>query len=225
MQFERLTLRWSKIIVTFFFLLVSAIATHATQTVKLAWNANPETNIAGYRVYIGTSSGVHDQVVDAGDNTIVQVSPLQEVTTYFFVVTAYNMEGFESMPSDEIAVTTFDSYPAWKIREGITDDTEDLDHDGLTVLMEYALGTTPNIPDKLPSPSIIQDFLTITYTRNKMAPDVIITPQVADTPNGPWSDNVIGVVIDEDEFTETILASDTIPSQAFTARFMRLFVR
>ena len=38
---------------------------HASQSVNLAWNQNSEQNIAGYRVYFGTSSSNYTQTQEA----------------------------------------------------------------------------------------------------------------------------------------------------------------
>jgi lysophospholipase L1-like esterase len=52
----------------------------AAGTVKLAWNANTEPNLAGYRIYIGTTPGVYDYV------STQYTSPVNVglVTTYTF---------------------------------------------------------------------------------------------------------------------------------------------
>ena len=72
--------------------------------VTLAWNANPESDIAGYRLYFGTESGIRSTMVDVGN---VTTSPLglPAAGTYFAVVTAYNTFGLESLPSSEITLT------------------------------------------------------------------------------------------------------------------------
>jgi hypothetical protein len=64
--------------------------------ITLAWDANTETNIAGYRVYFGTSAGMYSDNVDVGSLTSYTVSGLQPGTRYYFAVTAYNSNGNES---------------------------------------------------------------------------------------------------------------------------------
>jgi regulation of enolase protein 1 (concanavalin A-like superfamily) len=82
--------------------LAMMVCSAAASAVGLRWNPNPEPDIANYRVNYGTSSGVHPLAVDAGLNTRVSITGLQEGTTYYFVVTAINAEGLESEPSDEV---------------------------------------------------------------------------------------------------------------------------
>ncbi len=62
----------------------------ASQSVTLAWNSDSGTNTAGYAVYYGTNSANYSSRLDAGTNTTVTVSGLQEGDTYYFAVTAYN---------------------------------------------------------------------------------------------------------------------------------------
>jgi hypothetical protein len=84
-----------------FFLLPCAVAGEVT----LAWDSNPETDIAGYRIYIGAESRHYDDVIDVGKNTSCVVSGLEEGRTYYFAATAYNTVNLESGFSNE-AVTT-----------------------------------------------------------------------------------------------------------------------
>ena len=74
-----------------------------TRSVTLSWDANSEPDIAGYRVYWGTSSGVYDQFRDVSQNT-ASVSNLTVGGRYYFAVTAYNEAGLESGYSEEISV-------------------------------------------------------------------------------------------------------------------------
>jgi hypothetical protein len=50
----------------------------AAASVKLAWNPNPEPNIANYRLSYGTASRSYTQNVDAGTATSVTVSGLEQ---------------------------------------------------------------------------------------------------------------------------------------------------
>ena len=77
--------------------------TAAAAAVSLAWNANPETNITGYRVSYGTTSGVYPNVVTVGTSTAASISGLTEGTTYFFAVAAVNQDGLQSPLSSQIS--------------------------------------------------------------------------------------------------------------------------
>ena len=75
------------------------------ESVDLAWNNNPEPDIAGYRVLIGASSGQYTQSSDTGAAVTAHISDLEVGTTYYFAVSAYNTSGAESLPSDEVVYT------------------------------------------------------------------------------------------------------------------------
>ena len=79
-------------------------AAQAAPTVTLRWDPAPGSNIAGYRLYYGTRSGVYTQHLDLGNTTTSLVSNLREGQTYFFAVSAYTTKG-ESVPSHEVSYT------------------------------------------------------------------------------------------------------------------------
>ena len=91
-------------------LIAPALAGSAT----LSWTANSESDLAGYRVYYGTSprTGTDPKVctmcgyttkVDVGNVTTYTVANLTNNTTYYFSVTAYDNSGNESAFSLEVS--------------------------------------------------------------------------------------------------------------------------
>lgn len=85
--------------------------------VDISWNANTEADLAGYKLYYGTASGVYGLPVDVGKVTSYSVTVNPKVTTtYYVTLTAYDMSGNESPKSDEasITVTVADTTPPAK---------------------------------------------------------------------------------------------------------------
>lgn len=76
-----------------------------TNSVSLAWDPNPEPDIAGYRLQYGTTSGVYPNVVNAGNATSATANGLNQGTTYYFAVVAYNSAGLPSPASAEVSYT------------------------------------------------------------------------------------------------------------------------
>src|SRR5688572_33494058 len=64
-------------------------------TVTATWNANSESNIAGYILSYGTQSGTYSTVIDVGNVTSEQVV-LTAGLRYYFVVQAYNTSALVS---------------------------------------------------------------------------------------------------------------------------------
>ena len=77
----------------------------AAQSMTLAWNANGEADLAGYRVEYGTVAGSPTTTVDVGNVTQRQFAGLQAGITYYFRVKAYNASSMESAPSTEVSHT------------------------------------------------------------------------------------------------------------------------
>jgi fibronectin type III domain protein len=87
-------------------LLVAAWTTSsasAATVVRLAWDANSESDLAGYRLHYGTSPGVYNQTQDAGTATSSEVWNLDPNTTYYFVVHAFDLAGNESPASNAVS--------------------------------------------------------------------------------------------------------------------------
>jgi hypothetical protein len=99
--------------------LITLIATpgHGAQ-VQLAWNASTNTgdlsptNLVGYRLYYGLSSGNYHVILDVGNALSAALDGLEDGRTYYFAVTAYDIEGFESDFSNKVGMTTALALPA-----------------------------------------------------------------------------------------------------------------
>lgn len=74
-------------------------------SVLLVWNANRESDLAGYRVYVGEQSRRYDQVHSAGLQTFLSLDRLSSGKTYYFAVTAFDLSGNESGYSTEVSFT------------------------------------------------------------------------------------------------------------------------
>jgi hypothetical protein len=77
-------------------------------SVNLAWNAspassNPAIKTTGYRLHIGLASKKYTQTSNLGNTTSVKLSNLTKGSTYYYVVTALNSAGLESLPSNEVS--------------------------------------------------------------------------------------------------------------------------
>ena len=102
--------RWKSLIIFLGMGLLLAAPLKAC-TVVVSWNANSESDLAGYKVYYGTEPGVYIYSFDVGNVTEKEVSSLTVGMTYYFVVTAYDYSGNESDPSDEVSFYVADEEP------------------------------------------------------------------------------------------------------------------
>ncbi len=76
-----------------------------SNTATLQWAANTESDLAGYKVYHGTSPGVYGVSLNVGKNTSYQYANLESNKTHYFSVTAYDTSGNESSPAPEVSKT------------------------------------------------------------------------------------------------------------------------
>jgi hypothetical protein len=106
-------LKKSNIIILATLLFLHIGTTCFAREVTLAWDENPETNIAGYKIYYktGTSSlpfngweaSEGTSPIDVGDVTTATLTDLDDYEVYYFAVTAYDTAGYESGYSNIVA--------------------------------------------------------------------------------------------------------------------------
>lgn len=75
-----------------------------TGTLEVAWNPNPEPDVAGYKIYWGENSRQYTSVQDVGNSVSTRISNLTNGRTYYCAVKAYNSAQQESSFSAEITL-------------------------------------------------------------------------------------------------------------------------
>ncbi|MES2661367.1 MAG: Ig-like domain-containing protein [Verrucomicrobiota bacterium] len=123
----------------------------STLTISLAWTPVPETNIQGYRVFVGTASNQYSQQFDAGNSAAFSVPGLVSGETYYFAVKAIGRTGIEGERSDELVVpvTTIpnavaDTYTTTRDSQlvvpaaGVLANDSDMDSPVLTAVLDSA---------------------------------------------------------------------------------------
>ena len=73
----------------------------------LSWYPNTETNLAGYKLHIGTAAGIYNATVDVRNVTSYNLSNLAIGTTYYFAVSAYDSAGTDSALSNEVSKSIY----------------------------------------------------------------------------------------------------------------------
>ena len=73
--------------------------------ITIAWDANNESDLAGYILFYGTSSRSYSNSIDVGNNTQYTLTGLIDGTTYYFAAKAYNTFDIKSDHSKELVYT------------------------------------------------------------------------------------------------------------------------
>jgi hypothetical protein len=89
-------------------------------SLKIGWSPNSEPDLLGYKIYVGTSSGIYDSTYITTD-TLYTINSLNTGTTYYIGVSAYDDEGYESVITERSAVprlfpippSEFTAIPRW----------------------------------------------------------------------------------------------------------------
>jgi len=84
---------------------VSLTLTQPTTTASagLSWTANTEPDLAGYKVYIGTQSGLYNPPITLGTVTTYTATNLTSGKTYYFCISAFDSANNESPCSPEVS--------------------------------------------------------------------------------------------------------------------------
>ena len=81
-----------------------------TGSAVLSWTLNSEADLAGYKIYVGTASGLYTYpgspivVSPTGSYT---VTGLPSGQTYYFAISAFNSSGSESGLSSEVSKSIY----------------------------------------------------------------------------------------------------------------------
>ena len=91
-----------------FFLIVVFLAffpdTGIATSLQVTWNADTDSDLAGYKVYWGTASNTYGTPASVTSGTTYDIS-VQAGTTYYVAVSAYDSSGNESAKSTQQSVT------------------------------------------------------------------------------------------------------------------------
>ena len=106
-----------KKIALLFVTLLCLIATPVlAMDVNFAWDANSESDLAGYRLYQSGTSGSYTY---GSGNEVAEISAGTETCTidvadgtWYWVLTAYDTNGNESGPSNEVSASVDQTAPA-----------------------------------------------------------------------------------------------------------------
>ena len=102
-----------------FLLLLIPTARAGAADVTRARGPNTETDLPGYRIYRGTSSGVYGTPIDVGPQSAYTIAGLP-AGTYYFAVPAYNTSMPESACSNEVSADPTPSDTAAPVISAIT---------------------------------------------------------------------------------------------------------
>ena len=99
-----MSLRYVKLpsVLAFFALVLFPELLGASQSVHLTWDLSQSPDVVGYNIYYGTTEGAYTGIISvAADANSADVDGLEDGQTYYFAVTAFDLDGQESDYSNE----------------------------------------------------------------------------------------------------------------------------
>ncbi|MGB9700610.1 MAG: InlB B-repeat-containing protein [Thermodesulfobacteriota bacterium] len=125
---------FKKISLIFLFFILALYSVGFAAQIRIAWDPNTESDLAGYKVYYGTSSRNYGTPIDVGNVTTYTIGNLAAGQTYYIAVTAYDTSNNESDYSNEV------SGPA---TEGTQSYTVTTNPSGLQIVVDGTTYTAP----------------------------------------------------------------------------------
>ncbi|MFQ5675926.1 MAG: fibronectin type III domain-containing protein, partial [bacterium] len=106
MSNQNLIVRYSFPMLLIVILVPLLLSVHASLagTVTVSWDANTETDLAGYKIYYGKGSRNYQNSVYVGNTTTYNVTGLEDGERYYFAVTALDFSNNESNFSEEVDI-------------------------------------------------------------------------------------------------------------------------
>src|ERR1017187_4257925 len=95
--------RLSSLLAMLLSLAVLSASAQTAQSITLAWDPSPDPAVTGYNVYYGGAGGSYTNITSVSNVTSTTISGLAEGVTYYFVVTATDGSGDESVFSNEVS--------------------------------------------------------------------------------------------------------------------------
>jgi hypothetical protein len=195
-------------------LVIIPTAAHAGD-VKLAWDANTDSDLAGYKVYYGTASGTYQSNIDVGNVTSYTVTGLGDGLLYFFAVTAYGTSSGESGYSNEVSTTVI----------GVPDTTAPLVSAVAVPVITFSGATITWTTDELSNSQVEYGLTTAYGSTSPLDTSLLLAHSVT---LGGLSGNTVyhfrvrssdaaGNLAVSGDFTFTTLAEDVLPADLIAA--------
>lgn len=93
-----------------------SVDSEGDSTIVLSWTANSEDDLSEYKIYYGTASA--NTLLDSISGTpSYRATGLDNYTTYYFAVSAEDLDGYESGKSNEVSGTPKWFGPIWYVDE------------------------------------------------------------------------------------------------------------
>lgn len=126
---------------------VEARVSNPVTSVLVQWDANPEPDIVGYKLYVGTESGVYSRLESIDEAQAHPSFLLTDLTLgqpYFCVITAVNGSGFQSGFSEEFIVNEPQGHllATVEAEDGVFDEGFTQSTDGTSTWLESPDGST-----------------------------------------------------------------------------------
>ncbi len=208
------------------------VATGGEGSAELSWTAVAEAT--SYTVYRSDFTGGPYTAIATGVTLTSYTDPFPSGGTFYYVVKAVNAGGSSADYSNEATAVISAGGSLLEIwreanfgsaaNSGDAADDADPDNDGRSNLLEYALGTDPNLPGTGPLVELGESEGKVTLTFDRIADPALFYEVHASGDLADWSELVFSST-GEANTAGAVLVIDTQAITAATQRFLRLQVR